>query len=264
VHPIVHELSELTVHAGWCTVVCTDLEEPSVTITYKLQSAQGNAIQTRSPNSSTPANAVQVPNIRCPHCMHMGAFTAVIPNDLQINHTEIKSSTPFSKGTSTVGIRSCPNPECRGLVFVVIDSTAKSIVLPNEVLDFDATDIPTPIAASLEKAIKCHSLQCYKAAALMVRRVLEELCEDRGATGSNLKERITALAKIVIIPQELIQAADHLRLLGNDAAHIEAKTYQAIGEPEVRISIDLTKELLKGAYQYKGLLGRLTALQKGP
>jgi hypothetical protein len=43
------------------------------------------------------------------------------------------------------------------------------------------------------------------------------------------------------LPQELLDGADHLRLLGNDAAHIEAKTYQSIGEPEVRIAIDLTK-----------------------
>jgi hypothetical protein len=98
----------------------------------------------------------------------------------------------------------------------------------------------------------------------MVRRVLEELCEDNGATGNNLKDRIASLSAKVVIPQTLLQAADHLRLLGNDAAHIEAKTYQTIGEPEVRISIDLTKELLKGAYQYKGLLSRLTALQKTP
>jgi hypothetical protein len=77
-------------------------------------------------------------------------------------------------------------------------------------------------------------------------RVLEELCEDRKATGNNLKERIASLSKIIIIPQALLQAADHLRLLGNGAAHIEGKTYQSIGEPEVRLAINLTKELLKG------------------
>ena len=126
----------------------------------------------------------------------------------------------------------------------------------------DPSNIPDPIAASLEEAIKCHSIQCYKAAALMVRRVLEELCEDRAATGGDLKARIAALSQTVVIPHELLKAADHLRLLGNDAAHIEAKTYQTIGEQEVRIAIELTKELLKGAYQYKGLLDQLTALQK--
>jgi Domain of unknown function (DUF4145) len=140
-------------------------------------------------------------------------------------------------------------------------SAGKVIALPNEGLDFDANDIPSPIAASLEEAVKCHSAQCYKAAALMVRRVLEEVCEDRGATGSNLKKRIEALAKIIVIPQDLLAAADNLRLLGNDAAHIDAKVYQSIGEIEVRLAVDLTKELLKGVYQYKGLLAQLKALQ---
>lgn len=171
-----------------------------------------------------------------------------------------KNTNPI--GASTIGIRVCPNPDCMRVILVVVDRSGKVVSLPNEVLDFDPANVPNPIAGSLEEAIKCHSLQCYKAAALMVRRVLEELCEDQAATGADLKERIAALAKIIVIPHELLKAADHLRLLGNDAAHIEAKTYQSIGEREVRIAIDLTKELLKGTYQYKGLLEQLTTLQK--
>jgi len=196
--------------------------------------------------------------------MHMGAFSAAIQNDLQINHQELKAGALYNNGMSTVGIRVCPNFDCRGIVLVVMTPDGKVIALPNEVLDFDPKDIPPSIAASLEEAIKCHSAQCYKAAALMVRRVLEEVCKDQGATGTNLKERIAALAKIIVIPQELLAAADHLRLLGNDAAHIEAQVYQSIGENEVRLAVDLAKELLKGVYQYKGLLAQLKALQSPP
>lgn len=74
-----------------------------------------------------------------------------------------------------------------------------------------------------------------------------ELARDRPA--ANTGEQLVATSKRAL-PQELLDGADHLRLLGNDAAHIEGKTYQSIGEPEVRIAIDLTKELLKSAYQY--------------
>jgi len=241
-------------------------EDWRMTTIYKLTSAQGNEINLKPPNTHSSVSADAVPNLRCPHCMHMGSFTKTVAHDLAIHHIA-KNPTGAGladKGRSVVGIRVCPNNTCLGIVVVVTDNAGGVVALPSEVLDFDSTDIPPAIAASLEEAIKCHSSQCYKAAALMVRRVLEELCEDRGATGNNLKERIAALSTIVVIPQALLQAADHLRLLGNDAAHIEAKTYQTIGEPEVRISIDLTKELLKGAYQYKGLLGRLTALQRAP
>jgi hypothetical protein len=234
--------------------------------TYKLRSAQNNPINIKTPNGASVVASGKVPNMRCPHCMHMGAFTGTIQYDLHIAHQELAAGGAVKiLGTSTIGIRVCPNFECRGIVLVVIDANDKVIALPNEILDFDPNNIPTAMANSLEEAIKCHSAQCYKAAALMVRRVLEELCEDRKAMGNNLKERIVALAKIIVIPGELIEAADHLRLLGNDAAHIEAKTYQSVGEPEVRIAIELTKELLKGAYQYKSLLSQLTALQKsGP
>jgi hypothetical protein len=92
--------------------------------------------------------------------------------------------------------------------------------------------------------------------------LLEELCEDRGASGSNLKERLSALSKNIVVPAELLQAADQLRILGNDAAHLEAKVYENIGDAEVRLAIGLAKEILKASYQYKGLLSQLKALGK--
>jgi hypothetical protein len=233
-------------------------------VSYKLRSTEGNPINTKAPNEHAQGQTNLVPNMRCPHCMHMGAFTPIVQYDLQIKHLELRGGAPYSIGHSTVGIRVCPNGDCKGIVLVVLDRAGKVTSLPNEVMDFDPQNIPTSIASSLEEAIKCYSNQCYKAAALMVRRVLEELCEERSAAGGNLKERITSLSKIIVIPQALIAAADHLRLLGNDAAHIEGKTYQSIGDQEVKIAIDLTKELLKGAYQYEGLLSQLMALQKPP
>jgi hypothetical protein len=96
----------------------------------------------------------------------------------------------------------------------------------------------------------------------MVRRVLEELCADRNAQGKNLKERLQALKGIVVIPQELLEAADELRILGNDAAHIEAKEYDNVGHEEAEAAIELAKELLKAVYQYATLVGKLRALKK--
>ena len=95
----------------------------------------------------------------------------------------------------------------------------------------------------------------------MVRRTLEEVCEDKSATGKDLKARIAALKTIALIPSELLDAADELRILGNDAAHIEAREYDKIGKNEIEISIELAKELLKAVYQYSSLLGRLKALK---
>jgi len=117
---------------------------------------------------------------------------------------------------------------------------------------------------TLEEAIKCHAAECYKASALMVRRVLEELCLDKGATGADLKLRLRALGETALIPKELLDGADQLRILGNDAAHVEARAYDAIGKDEATLAIDLAKELLKAVYQYTSLVERLKALQRTP
>ncbi|TGQ48098.1 DUF4145 domain-containing protein [Mesorhizobium sp. M00.F.Ca.ET.216.01.1.1] len=166
-------------------------------------------------------------------------------------------------GTKTFGIRICPNTECRSVLFIAKDgSGAVKLTFPPEIIDFDATNLPPNILSSLEEAIKCHASGCYRASALMVRRTLEELCDDKKATGENLKARVASLSAVAVIPSELLNAADELRILGNDAAHIEAKDYDQIGKVESELAIELAKELLKAVYQYTALLARLTALKK--
>ena len=64
------------------------------------------------------------------------------------------------------------------------------------------------------------------------------------------------------MPSALFDAFDELRLLGNDAAHIESKDYDSIGHEEVGIAIELTKEILKGVYQMSNLVEKLKKLKK--
>jgi hypothetical protein len=149
------------------------------------------------------------------------------------------------------------------MVQVVLRAGSKVIEsYPPEVIDFDSTNLPPAILASLEEAIKAHAAECFKASALMVRRVLEELCDDKKAVGSDLKKRLASLSGNVVVPKELLDAADELRLLGNDAAHISAKDYDKIGLEESTLAIELAKELLKAVYQYASLVDRLKALKK--
>src|SRR5260370_38513246 len=76
------------------------------------------------------------------------------------------------------------------------------------------------------------------------------------------RQRLTTLSQNVVVPKELLDAADELRLLGNDAAHVKAKNYDAIGKDEASLAIELAKELLKAFYQYTSLVDRLKALKK--
>jgi hypothetical protein len=133
---------------------------------------------------------------------------------------------------------------------------------PPQVIKFDKANIPTKILSVFFEALICHSNDCYIAAAIMVRKTLEEICEERAAVGPNLYQKLQDLTSKILIPSELKEAMNELRLLGNDAAHIEAHTFEELGKEEIEISIEFTKEILKALYQYEGLLDKLRGLKK--
>ena len=96
----------------------------------------------------------------------------------------------------------------------------------------------------------------------MVRKTLEQLCKNKGAEGRNLKERIQALIETITMPKELKEGMDVLRVLGNNAAHVELTDFDEISKSELEISIDFTKEILKSVYQFDKLLNALKSLKK--
>jgi hypothetical protein len=210
---------------------------------------------TVSNNTGIQQGALAALSIRCPACKQRAVLEAMLNvADAMINVASI--------GQFGFGQRKCPNPDCRAHVFVIFQGNKVIQSYPAERLDFDGTGIPDRVKGAFEEAIACHAQQCFVAAAMMVRKTLEELCRDKGATGDNLKKKIASLGSVIIIPKELLQGADDLRLLGNDAAHIESQEYEKVGKEEVELAIEFTKEVLKAVYQYTSLLDKLRALKK--
>jgi hypothetical protein len=72
-----------------------------------------------------------------------------------------------------------------------------------------------------------------------------------------------ALESRVVLPPDLFSGLDDIRLLGNDAAHIESQTYSRVSQEEVEVAIEFTKEVLKAIYQLSALVARLKGLKKG-
>ena len=186
---------------------------------------------------------------RCPHCGKEAVLQPIGQQDFSVG------------GNIVCGQRKCPNPTCNGHLFVAMNSTNHQLLVsyPPIRIDFNPENIPVNVLETFQESITCHSSGCYIASAIMVRRTLEEICSDKNVTGKNLKERLTNLGKHIVLPQELIEAMDELRLLGNDAAHLEAKEYENISEQELGVAIKFTKEILKAIYQYSSLLGKLRA-----
>ena len=198
-------------------------------------------------NQNHPAVPI---SMRCPKCRQNGTFEQIGVQDVLLPRPRV-----------WVGGRVCPAPDCRTHVFIVRDQNGVVTSYPPEVIDFDTTNVPAKVTEALSEAITCHANECYVAAAIMVRKTLEELCSDRTATGANLKERIKALGTKVVLPQDLLDGLDDLRLLGNDAAHIESREYDQVGREEVEIGIEVAQEVLKAVYQMSELVGRLRALK---
>lgn len=192
---------------------------------------------------------------RCPGCGREGVFEP-LSAVADMARTQPSPQMWF-------GQRRCPSPLCHTHVFIVFDLQLKVLrSYPAQRIDFDKSNVPANVLRSFEEALTCHANECYIGAAMLVRRTLEELCADRGAKGKVLADRLKDLRSKVVLPEAMFEALDHLRLLGNDAAHVEAKDYDNVGEVEVEVAIDLAKEILKGVYQLDALVGRLKALKK--
>jgi hypothetical protein len=200
-------------------------------------------------------------SVRCPACRQLGTFDVIaFPNVGPLHDVYINTGA----AQMVSGLRLCPNRSCRALLFFVWDRSrgCTASTYPPERLDFDSTNVPASVTKALEEAITCHANECFIAAAIMVRKTLEELCHVRNATGANLRDRIRKLGATVVLPQELLDGLDDLRLLGNDAAHIESQEFNAVGKEEVEIGIEFAKEVLKAVYQYSDLLARLRSLKR--
>src|SRR5271166_5676934 len=183
-------------------------------------------------------------SVRCPACKQMGTFQPM-GQDLQFTDEQF--------GTIQVGHRMCPNQPCRAHLFVALQGNSLKVSYPPERIDFDSTNVPAQVIESLEEAITCHANQCFVAAAIMVRKTLELLCAVQIASGGNLKDKIKALGSQVVLPPDLLSGLDDVRLLGNDAAHIQSQAAAKVSQEEIEVAIEFAKEVLKAIYQYSAL-----------
>ena len=110
--------------------------------------------------------------LRCPGCRQIGTFEP------------IQNVSDITNGSLFMGQRRCPSVQCRAQVFCVYDINSRVIKsYPPERIDFDPKNIPIPIAKTFTEAVACRAEGLHVASAIMIRRTLEELCEDKSAIG---------------------------------------------------------------------------------
>ena len=189
----------------------------------------------------------------CPYCKTNGQFLSYSTQDLML---QVDSATIYRAGH-----RRCPSHTCNGHVFFIEQAGSLLWTSPAPLLPFDRKEIPDDIAECFIEALKCCSVSCYTATAILLRKTLELLCDHFGAEGKTLQARIAIIANRISLSNELVEAMQVLRLLGNDAVHVTAKEFESIGQTEISVAIEAITKIMEAAFQHKHLVARLKSLR---
>lgn len=79
--------------------------------------------------------------------------------------------------------------------------------------------VPLTAARAYDQAARSFQAGLYEPCAIMCRKCLEALCVELQASGRTLKAKLDDLQKKGVIDTRLLEWADQLRVVGNDAAH---------------------------------------------
>ena len=116
-------------------------------------------------------------------------------------------------------------------------------IYPNTLPEPIDSNVPDFLKKDLLEANTCFANSCYKAAALISRRILQMCCLDKKAPSKeDLLKQIDWLLKKQIITAELQQWAHQVRIVGNEAAHEQEKNLK---EAVTKEDAEDIKKLLK-------------------
>jgi hypothetical protein len=122
------------------------------------------------------------------------------------------------------------------------DQEEKTILYPINSIESDA--IPAIIKGAFEGAQKTKSID-NNVCLMALRRTLELIMNDRGATSRNLMKKIEEIAEKGMLPDALKEASGITRILGNSAAHGMA---DGIDQDDVNRMVELIEYIIEYLY----------------
>jgi hypothetical protein len=167
----------------------------------------------------------------CPHCLHASFFKPV--------------TEPYVRGRRLCEVAECQN--CGEFILGIarqshavhggtqyLYETHAPLGKPNDRVD---KSIPEDIAKDFSEAIRCHWVEAFRAVVAMCRRSLEASCNNLGADGKHLINKIDNLADQGKITFPLKEMAHQVRIIGNAGAlHPECGSAESLpGESRPRI-----------------------------
>lgn len=166
----------------------------------------------------------------CPHCGNTS------PQRVVLTHTY------HDTWYGSDGKPWAPDEGPESETIVCICDTCEGVLLYDGVAYIDSgqwPDLGYPRDTTLPKDVPASVREIYAEArvvkqnapnafAMMIRKALEAICDDRGAPGRTLQARLKHLTQKGEVPPVLSEMTDVLRIVGNTAAH---GSLQAITQP---------------------------------
>ena len=193
-------------------------------------------------------------DVRCPHCGNTAPMEIVASHT---RHELVWNGVLQEQTTDTYVYELLSCSACRN---IMLRSGYLGFRRP-EILDYhvlyppdtrELIGLPPAVRQGYEAAMRVRNVD-PNAYAVLIGRVLELVCSDRGAQGRTLANRLDFLAKRGEIPQKLVGCVRHLKNFRNVGAHA------SLGEltrADLPILDDLVRSLLEYVYSAPELAAR--------
>lgn len=112
--------------------------------------------------------------------------------------------------------------------------------------NFDSEGLPASVGRSYFSAVASFRAGLYEPCAIMCRKCLEAIARESGGTGRSLFNRLQDLKERGVIDGKLLNWADGLRVIGNDAAH---DLDIVISEGEAQDALQFVEALIMYVFQ---------------
>jgi hypothetical protein len=163
---------------------------------------------------------------RCPWCKENSSCMthSLVHRGVESKHSSV--THPFAMLVVCEGPR-CRQPSMICGIYIGDLRDAKHFnvdtVYPNDRTSYQQPGVPERIAKTFEEALNCQAANLPYGAAVVGRRTLQIALMDKGASGTNLVEQIKQMPDDVL-PGTFKKVAHQVRLIGNEAAHVDELT----------------------------------------
>ena len=123
-----------------------------------------------------------------------------------------------------------------------------------------SSDIPRSIASAYREAVRAYHSGCYRAAAVMARRTLEAVTEQKGEPKGPLVKRLKNLVSSQRIDPSLESWSREIRLVGNAGAHFDP--INNVSKEDADDIISFIRQILRFLYEIPAEVARVRSRHK--